>query len=43
MCERVLIPLNGSALAEKELPHAIAQAGCLQALHQIRLRTKSGV
>jgi len=31
MYKRVLIPLDGSALAEQALPHAIAQAGCFQA------------
>jgi nucleotide-binding universal stress UspA family protein len=31
MYKRVLIPFDGSALAEQALPHAIAQAGCFQA------------
>jgi nucleotide-binding universal stress UspA family protein len=31
MYKRVLIPLDGSALAEQALPHAMAQAGCFQA------------
>ena len=31
MYKRVLIPLDGSALAEQALPHAIAQAACFQA------------
>jgi nucleotide-binding universal stress UspA family protein len=31
MYRRVLIPLDGSPLAEQALPHAIAQAGCFQA------------
>ena len=31
MHKRVLIPLDGSALAEQALPHAIAQAGLFEA------------
>ncbi len=31
MYKRVLIPLDGSELAEQALPHAIAQARCFQA------------
>ena len=31
MYKRILLPLDGSALAEQALPHAIAQAKCFEA------------
>jgi nucleotide-binding universal stress UspA family protein len=31
MYKRILLPLDGSSLAEEALPHAVAQAKCFQA------------
>ena len=31
MCKRILLSLDGSALAEQALPHAVAQAKCFRA------------
>jgi nucleotide-binding universal stress UspA family protein len=31
MYKRILVPLDGSGLAEQALPHAVDQAGCFQA------------